>query len=282
MRKLVAVGTLVLTAALASGCATGIVNKPPSDVTGTSATVNGIVWTTDGGDVSYWVEYGTTTDYGQETAHQTAKVAEDTPHDVSIPLKGLTPATTWHYRLCAEDAQAATCSRDATLFTGDSVTGFAHECFEDPGCDFQPPRRPSGELSAFAHSGPTGEAPAGTMAFQEWVVDYAVGYLYQTGVSCLAVSGNTAIVGVAGTATQVRFSFRTWVAGHIRVTDGGGVGSRQDTFEFDLELGPFLPPPPLPWPAGPTDCSSFQGDGLVYSNQSGDLVVTDVDPLPSS
>ena len=94
MRRLVAVGTLVLAAALASGCATGFVNKPPSDVTETSATVNGFVWTSDGGEVSYWVEYGTTTAYDRETTHRTANVAEDTPHDVSIPLTGLTPSTT--------------------------------------------------------------------------------------------------------------------------------------------------------------------------------------------
>jgi hypothetical protein len=104
------------------------------------------------------------------------------------------------------------------------------------------------------------------------------GFRYETEVSCLAVDGHTAIVGVAGTATIVGFGARTWVVGHVRVTDGGGAGSGQDTFEFDLELGPFSPPPPLPWPAGPTDCSTFQGGGEVHSNQVGDLVVTDVDP----
>ena len=123
MRRLCGIATLVVVAVSASGCAAGIVNKPPSDVTETSATVNGIVWTTDGGEVAYWVEYGTTTAYGQETAQRTTKLAEDTPHDVSIPLDGLTPSTTWHYRICAEDAQAG---REQPRWIIESRNPFGH------------------------------------------------------------------------------------------------------------------------------------------------------------
>ena len=120
------------------------------------------------------------------------------------------------------------------------------------------------------------------MALFERLVGRPGGFEHDTHVTCLAVSGDTAIVGVAGTVTVVGLGIQTWVAGHVRVTDGGGAGSGQDTFEFDLDLGPFPPNPPTPPQPGPTDCSSFQGGGEVYSNEEGDLVVTDVDPLPTS
>ena len=166
MRRLCGIATLFVAAAVVSGCATGIVNKPTSDVTETSATVNGIVWTTDGGDVSYWVEYGTTTAYDRETTHQTADVAEDKPHDVSIPLAGLTPATKWHYRICAEDAQVGTCSKDATLFTGDSVVGEAAQCaggIEPPCQDFGGLGPIQDILTVDAQSSPSGNNPSGTL-----------------------------------------------------------------------------------------------------------------------
>jgi hypothetical protein len=182
MRRLFALTGLLLVAALASGCATGIVNKPPSDVTETSATVNGIVWTTVGGEVSYWVEYGTSTAYGQETTHRTVDVAEDTPHDVSIPIAGLGGATTWHYRLCAEDAQAGTCSKDATLLTGDSVVGSGTT---GGGFDVS--------FDIDAHSGPLGENPTG-IAGLERVRDPFTSL--RGSVTCLTVTGPRAVIGV--------------------------------------------------------------------------------------
>jgi Purple acid Phosphatase, N-terminal domain len=285
MRRLCGIATLVVVAVSASGCAAGIVNKPPSDVTETSATVNGIVWTTDGGEVSYWVEYGTTTAYGQETAHSTTKVAEDTPHDVSIPLDGLTPSTTWHYRICAEDAQAGTCSKDATLFTGDSVTGTAANCLslEEDITTCPPDIQLSYiTLTANATSGPSGQDPAGSVT---WVERFAGGgAIGETQVSCMAVTGNVGVIGVTGTRTLVGLFGRIplMTAGLIRVTDGGGPASGLDSFEFELVQGPFPPSPPGPPLPGPTDCSSFPAGADVRHNLGGDLVVTDVVPLPTS
>ena len=109
--------------AFASGCATGFVNKQPTYVTDVSATVNGIVLTTVGGPTSYWVEYGRTTAYGKTSAHRTTSVTKNTAHDVSVPIDGLSGGTTWHYRLCAQDAQAGTCSKDQTLRTGGGRSG---------------------------------------------------------------------------------------------------------------------------------------------------------------
>jgi hypothetical protein len=165
----------------------------------------------------------------------------------------------------------------------DSVTGTALDCTLPPECPDPPGAGLYWSLTADARSGPAGEAPLGTMVFTERVVGGPGALTYDTNVTCLSVSGRTAIVGVAGTLTFARFGIMTWVAGHVRVIDGGGPGSGQDTFEFDLTVGPVPPfEPPSPPQPGPTDCSTFQQGGTVFSNDEGDLIVTDAQPFPSS
>ena len=234
MSRLLALAALGLVAALASGCATGFVGTP-TNITGTSATINGIVWTTDGGDVTYWVEYGTTTAYDQETAARTVGVAEDAPHDVSAPLAGLTPSTTWHYRICAEDAQAGTCSKDATLFTGDSVTGSGVAAINDV------------IVEVDAHSGPSGESAGGSFAFT------ISGTRQEFPVSCLHLSGNTAVVGTG-------FAAGGAAAGLVRIVDGAPDTISTNHFDFGFC--------DAPWEGG---------DGPV-SLVSGDFVVVDAAP----
>ena len=81
-------------------------------------------------------------------------------------------------------------------------------------------------------------------------------------VSCLSVSGNTAIIGFGEGYFRLLVPMQTyWVTGLVRIVDKGATG---DTFEYvELQTGetePHLPPPtgdPLP---GPTDCSSFPSD----------------------
>jgi hypothetical protein len=85
-------------------------------------------------------------------------------------------------------------------------------------------------------------------------------------VSCLSVSGKTAIIGFGEGYFRVLVPMETyWVTGLVRIVDKGPTG---DTFEYvELQTGetePQLPPPtgdPLP---GPTDCSSFPPDRTVY------------------
>jgi hypothetical protein len=242
MRKLLALAASLAVAVLTSGCATAFV-KPPSDVTETSATVNGFVWTTDGGEVSYWVEYGTTTAYDRESTHRTAAVAEHTPHDVSVPLGGLTSSTTWHYRICAEDAQAGACSKDATLFTGDSVTGTARVAGGTP-------------FRFDAHSGSSGESPGGTI---ELLNDDGTSAIAAS-VICLAVDGNRATirVDVLGLAETVFF---------VEDNDGSG------TDRFWGLSGQSVPAAcPFDPPAGVTLQPVVQGN----------IHVVDAQPSPTS
>jgi hypothetical protein len=152
---------------------------------------------------------------------------------------------------------------------GDSVTGTASDCLQpliDNMCF-----RPITVVLA-AHSGPSGENPTGTA---EWRALVGTNFIIDDRgpVSCLAVSGHTAVVGYSG-APNTRAL--------IRVTDGGSAPG-QDSFEVVFQVaqsGNVLPPP---------DCSVFPppaaGDttfDVSKVNRYGDLVVTDAQPFPTS
>jgi hypothetical protein len=161
----------------------------------------------------------------------------------------------------------------------DSVSGSAQDCLTPGSCP--DPSSSFVRVGANARSGPDGQDPAGTMT---WGRRFTGAFSNADAqVSCLSVADHVAIIGVHGwnTTTVVFGSFSFSTAGLIRVTDGGGPGAGLDTFEFDLQENPpiFPPLPPLP---PPTDCSSFPSGKPVFRNEEGDLVVTDVDPLPTS
>jgi Putative Ig domain len=71
--------------------------SPASDLTPTSATLNGVI-APGGTDVTYTFEYGTATTYGSTTAVVDAG-SGDAGELVQSSLTGLAPATTYYYRL---------------------------------------------------------------------------------------------------------------------------------------------------------------------------------------
>jgi hypothetical protein len=114
---------------LASGCATGLTGDP-SAISDTDAVVHGQVISDAGGQVEYWVEYGPTTEYGSESAHQTLTAEPNSLYPVELVIDDLQPGTGYHYRLCAKDSQqqgGPGCGDDRTLTAqsvgcGDTVT----------------------------------------------------------------------------------------------------------------------------------------------------------------
>ena len=88
------------------------------------------VATDSGGEVEFWVEYGTGTAYGSQTAHQTATLAKNTSRSQILTIDGLQRSTTYHYRVCARDSQqngGPGCGEDRQLTTtnvdcGDTIT----------------------------------------------------------------------------------------------------------------------------------------------------------------
>jgi len=103
---------------MAYDCDYFIRTDPATDITATSATLNGY---RDSGayncDNYVWFEWGTTTSYGNETAKQ--EVSLDA--NFSETITGLTPGTTYHYRavidLCGHFTSDGICYGDDMTFT---------------------------------------------------------------------------------------------------------------------------------------------------------------------
>ena len=99
-----------------------VVNAPAvftgaaSNTTYTTTDLNGTV-NPNGLATTAHFEYGTTTSYGTNTADQSIGSGSSTV-PVSASLSGLTPGTTYHYRLVATNAGGTSNGADATFFTG--------------------------------------------------------------------------------------------------------------------------------------------------------------------
>jgi hypothetical protein len=134
-------------------------------------------------------------------------------------------------------------------------------------------------------SGPGGENPTGAVTVSDLGPTPGGTSYVAAAATCLSVSGRVAIVGVTGSRQRYgSASPHTQIAGLIRIVDGGGPNSGADTFQFALTEGPLSGPPG----PGPTTCSTFpgtfpNGGGIQsFTNQTGDVVVTDARPLPTS
>lgn len=75
---------------------------------------------TRGRSTTWWFDYGTSSRYGKSTAPKSAGSTTAT-QGVSASLTGLSPATTYHYRLVAKSDAGTTAGADAT-FTTTGVT----------------------------------------------------------------------------------------------------------------------------------------------------------------
>ncbi len=96
------------------------ITGPVSSVGATSATVTGTV-NPNGQATSWFVEYGTSTSYGSRTASQNAGSGTANAA-VSASLTGLTPGTTYHYRVVATNATGTSRGADG-IFTTPSAPG---------------------------------------------------------------------------------------------------------------------------------------------------------------
>jgi TolB protein len=131
MHRLGSLALVVAAAAtLASGCSVGV-PRPPSDVTASSATLNGFVFSTEKDvDVQYWFRYGPTTAYGSLTPERTLHIPAEPnyydPHPVSEPVTGLTPWSDYHYQVCTAPPRAGCLNADE-VFTAGPRLAFAAE-----------------------------------------------------------------------------------------------------------------------------------------------------------
>src|SRR3954454_18212733 len=104
---------LVLAAMLA--VAPTATTGPANSVTRTSATLTGTV-DPNGSATTYRFEYGPTTAYGLQTA-ETDAGSGDAPTDAQAAISGLTPQTTYHYRIVATSPDGTAHGADRPLRT---------------------------------------------------------------------------------------------------------------------------------------------------------------------
>jgi hypothetical protein len=129
-------------------------------------------------------------------------------------------------------------------------------------------------LDVDVRSGPSGANPTGPVNFH---IGGGFGPTYSANVTCLAVTGNTAVIGFLG--TRFFMGSADPVAGLIRLTDAGGPGSRQDVFEGPRPEDVLPPVTPL------SDCSTFPPAGgdrfSVFEFPPDDIAVVDAQPRPA-
>jgi hypothetical protein len=123
-RSLAAALTILASVSLtaASGASTSPVSPTPIVNTGyadqlgqSAATLRGSI-SPDGGTVSYYFEYGSTQAYGARTPTSALGTGAKTIH-VSAAVSGLSPYTTYHFRLVAVRAGGSTSGADHTFTT---------------------------------------------------------------------------------------------------------------------------------------------------------------------
>ncbi len=84
-------------------------------VTGSSASVLGVIDTAAGHPVTYHFEWGTTVAYGHTTP--VVDAGDETENAIGADLRGLAPGTTYHYRLVVDNDQGESIGRDRTFTT---------------------------------------------------------------------------------------------------------------------------------------------------------------------
>jgi hypothetical protein len=251
MKRLVPALLIVLAL---SSCAVGV-RHAATDVTGSGATLNGTVLSTTGGPGSYFVEYSELLASENPSTERTATRSIDfvaaESHPVSEPVQGLAPGRSHFYRVCAEDGENPGdpfCSPFQRFRTvGDSVVGTGIDCCI--GEDLQA----SWEFDV--GSGPSGEDPGGLYIQRAYSGRQLVGV-----ATCLAVSGNRAVVGIHSSDPQIG-EFDEYRV----VVDGGASG--EDRMGNLPSTGPA------------TDCEGVPDTvPLAEFTQSSSIVVTDVQP----
>lgn len=236
---------------LFSGCTIGF-RVPATDITTTSATLNGAVGSNRSEQGEWFFRYGKTTAYGNETPHRSIEFIALEGQRVSEPISGLDPGTTYHYVNCADDQEPgvdAFCSHDQTFTTrptGDFISGSGNVV----GADF----------ALTVHGSSTGQNPTGFFTARN-----SPTFNFDATPTCLNVSGSSATTGYRiDTGPQAGEGFMA------AFTDNAGSGADQGLwYIFSSE-----PPADCPLPTAPPP-----GSTIGPANIGGDIEVVDA-PSP--
>jgi hypothetical protein len=156
-------------------------------------------------------------------------------------------------------------------------------------------------VSVDAHSGPSGEAPNGSVVINICPLGPCTTRASSLGgtVTCMNVQDNRAIIGIYGTAVDVAFSGIVRLRGFLEVVDNGSPGVGRDTLAHEshnveilfnpsadvpLTSCPASITPGLVLPTGPLPLApdASDPDWGRFSGLRQDFVVVDTKPLPTS
>jgi hypothetical protein len=99
-----------------------VVAQPASSVRSSTATLNGTV-NPEALPTTYWWQWGTNPGYGQTSA-SAAVPTGNWAHGLSLAISGLTPITTYHARLVAQNSAGTTYGDDVVFTTTGSSTRY--------------------------------------------------------------------------------------------------------------------------------------------------------------
>ena len=210
-RRILAAG---LTAAIAAAApAAAAVTKPTvstggaAQITQTSATLTGKV-NANGAQTTYFFQYGTSRVYGATTGPTDAGSGTHA-RAAAASVTGLAPATTYHYRLVAENAKGTTFGGDRTFTTKKQPLGFNLAATPNP-ATFKAGTTLAGQLTGTGNAGRT-------------VQLQAKAFPYTTAFTNV---GNPLVTDAAGNFTfpvpllTVNTQFRVMTVGSPHVTSG--------------------------------------------------------------
>jgi phosphodiesterase/alkaline phosphatase D-like protein len=183
---------------------------PPSVVTGpvtasaqTSATVTGTV-NPNGLATTWFFQYGTSTGYGSQTGSSNAG-SGTTSTSVSASLSGLSPGTTYHYRLVAVNSSGTTQGADAVLTTSGSPA-------------------PTAVTGAASGISPTGATLTGNVNPNgrptNWHFEYGTSTSYGSSTPSQNAGSGTSAVGVSAPVSGLTAG-RTYHFRLVATSDGG-------------------------------------------------------------
>ncbi len=200
------------------------------NITRTTATLPGTV-NPEGLETSYYYQYGTTTSYGGNSPSIQGVSAGSGTAAVPAPIgiRGLLPATTYHYRLAATNADGTTYSEDKTFTTA-------------------PPTPPTASTGGASNVTLTTATVAGTIDPEgletSYELDLGVDATYGTSIYGEAGSGDTPTeitVPLQNLAPDSTYHYRM-----VAINSDGRVAGTDRTFTTPAYSNPIVQPSGLP------------------------------------
>jgi hypothetical protein len=246
MRVLAALAVGLLVPAVALAAAPPATTGSATNVSQTTATLNGTV-DAQGIDTTYYFEYGTSTSYGVKTTEQHTSGGAAS---VSADLGGLTTDTTYHYRVVASNTNGTTTGADRTFHTAQAPG--------PPGATTDPARNVTATGARLrARVDPNGRAT--TYHFEYGTT---TGYGKQTAETSAGSGQNATSVSAAisGLMPNTRYHYR------VVATNAAGVARGRDrtltTLRNPRAITASASPNPATWSGSTTLSGRITGQGV--------------------